>query len=339
MKRALASATLAALALFAIALPQSARAQVVASLVTADASIHPGTPFTVALRLVHQPHWHTYWVNPGTGLPTKLKWTLPLGWTSGEIQWPAPMLLSDSRANIIGNGYDGDLLLPVTITPPADLVAGKDVVLQVAAEWLMCQDECVPGNARLSLQLPVSSDDPQPDPVWGAKIRAVIAQLPAADPAWAVTASRGANTVTRGQADRRGRQPRPDAGGPSLLLTGRHHRLRPSAAGGGRKGRRVHPQASDRPGRPGGCGEPGRRPHLEGGLALGRIPPGPGGRRALRIGTGRRRDAGGRTRRRGRGRAPRHARPGVRRGAHPQPDAVRLPGPLPQGALARPVPR
>jgi hypothetical protein len=29
------------------------------------------------------------------------------------------MLLKDSRGNIIGNGYDGDLLLPVTITPPA----------------------------------------------------------------------------------------------------------------------------------------------------------------------------------------------------------------------------
>ena len=116
MKRLLASA-LAALALFAAALPQAARAQVAASLVSADASIHPGTPFNVALHFVHQPHWHTYWVNPGTGLPTTLKWTLPLGWKAGEIQWPAPMLLSDSRGNIIGNGYDGDLLLPVTITP------------------------------------------------------------------------------------------------------------------------------------------------------------------------------------------------------------------------------
>jgi thiol:disulfide interchange protein DsbD len=195
MKRLLASA-LAALALFAAALPQAARAQVAASLVSADASIHPGTPFNVALHFVHQPHWHTYWVNPGTGLPTTLKWTLPLGWKAGEIQWPAPMLLSDSRGNIIGNGYDGDLLLPVTITPPPDLMPGTNVELQVAAEWLMCQDECVPGNAKLSLLLPVSPEDPQPDPVWGAKIRDVVARLPAADPAWSVRASRNATTVT-----------------------------------------------------------------------------------------------------------------------------------------------
>jgi len=195
MKRLLASVTFVALALLA-ALPSPARAQVTASLVAADASIRPGKSFMVALRLVHQPHWHTYWVNPGTGLPTKLKWTLPLGWTAGEIQWPAPMLLSDSRGNIIGNGYDGDLLLPVSITPPADLKPGSNVELQVAADWLMCQDECVPGNAKLSLLLPVSGDDPQPDPLWGEKIRAVVARLPASDPSWTVSAARTGANVT-----------------------------------------------------------------------------------------------------------------------------------------------
>jgi thiol:disulfide interchange protein DsbD len=184
------------LALLAFALPLSARAQVSASLVAADASVEPGRPFTVALRLVHQPHWHTYWVNPGTGLPTTLKWALPQGWSAGEIQWPAPRLLSDSRGNIIGNGYDGDLLLPVTITPPADLKAGATAELHVAADWLMCQDECVPGNAKLSVTLPVSEGAPQPDPVWGARIREAVAQLPAQDPGWAVSASRDAKTVT-----------------------------------------------------------------------------------------------------------------------------------------------
>src|SRR5208337_1646491 len=101
MKRALLSPFLAALALFAAALPATARDQVAASLVAANASIRPGTPFTVALRLVHQPHWHTYWVNPGTGLPTTLRWALPPGWKAGDIQWPAPMVLLDSRGNIV----------------------------------------------------------------------------------------------------------------------------------------------------------------------------------------------------------------------------------------------
>jgi thiol:disulfide interchange protein/DsbC/DsbD-like thiol-disulfide interchange protein len=197
MKRILASAlaALAALALLA-ALSPAARAQVAASLVSEDASVQPGRPFTLALRLVHKPHWHSYWINPGTGLPTTLKWTLPDGWKAGDIQWPSPMLLTDTRGNVIGNGYDGDLLLPVTITPPAGLAPGTTVTLPVAADWLMCQDECVPGSAKLSITLPVSADVPKPDPEWGQKIQFLLTQIPEVDPSWAVSAVRGPKTVT-----------------------------------------------------------------------------------------------------------------------------------------------
>ena len=79
----------------------------------------------MALRLVHEPHWHTYWLNPGTGLPTSLAWTLPAGWKAGEIQWPAPMVLKDDQGNVTGSGYDGDLLLPVTITAAGWPGAGR----------------------------------------------------------------------------------------------------------------------------------------------------------------------------------------------------------------------
>src|SRR6185503_16909381 len=100
-------------------------------------------------------HWHTYWKTPGTGLPTTLEWTLPAGWTAGEIQWPAPKILRDRTTTIIGNGYEGELLLPVTLTPPADLRPGAAVELKVHADWLMCEDVCVPGKADLTLSLPV----------------------------------------------------------------------------------------------------------------------------------------------------------------------------------------
>jgi thiol:disulfide interchange protein/DsbC/DsbD-like thiol-disulfide interchange protein len=195
MKRTPASVRLAALAL-CLALASAARGQVAASLVSADASIQPGKPLTVALHLVHDPTWHTYWVNPGTGLATTLKWKLPPGWKAGDIEWPAPRLIKDSRGNIVGNGYEGDVLLPVTLTPPSDLAPGTNVELPVEADWLMCQDVCVPGSKKLSLSLPVSAGEPQPDPDWGAKVRAVVARLPVADPAWTVTASRSAAAVT-----------------------------------------------------------------------------------------------------------------------------------------------
>jgi thiol:disulfide interchange protein/DsbC/DsbD-like thiol-disulfide interchange protein len=179
-------------ALAALGAPQ----HVQASLVAADASIQPGQPFTVALHLVHDPHWHTYWFNPGTGLATALTWTLPAGFKAGDIQWPAPGVIKDHTGNVTGSGYEGDLLLPVTITPPADLKPGTPVELKARAEWLMCEEVCVPGSADVNLTLSVSPDAPQPDSQWGGKIRAVIAGLPRTDPAWTVTATRDAKAVT-----------------------------------------------------------------------------------------------------------------------------------------------
>jgi len=173
-----------------------APSHVQASLVAADTSIQPGQSFTVALHLIHDPHWHTYWQNPGTGLATALKWTLPAGFTAGEIQWPAPIAIKDSTGNVSGNGYEGDLILPVTITPPATLPPGASVELKARAEWLMCADVCVPGGADVALTLPVSAAAAAPDARWSQRIRAVITGLPRADPAWTMSATRNAKAVT-----------------------------------------------------------------------------------------------------------------------------------------------
>ena len=167
-----------------------------ASLVAADATVQPGRPITVALRLVHDLHWHTYWLNPGTGLPTALSWKLPAGWTAGEIQWPAPGVLKDKAGNIVGNGYENEVLLPVTLTPPASLAPSGDVTIAASATWLMCEEICVPGSANVSLTLRVSAAAAQPDATWGEKIRAVVAGLPRADAAWKISASRDAKAVT-----------------------------------------------------------------------------------------------------------------------------------------------
>jgi thiol:disulfide interchange protein DsbD len=171
------------------------RAQVNASLVAAETSIQPGRPFTVALRLAHQPHWHTYWLNPGTGLATKLTWKLPDGFKAGEIRWPAPHVLKDATGAVTGSGYDGELFLPVEITPPATLAPGDRITLATNAEWLMCQDVCKPGSAALQLTLPVSTDVPRPDPQWNAKISQALAHLPQTLTAWTTTVTRDAKTV------------------------------------------------------------------------------------------------------------------------------------------------
>lgn len=167
-----------------------------ASLVAAETSIQPGRPFTVALRLVHEEHWHTYWLNPGTGLATTLNWKLPEGFKAGEIQWPAPIVLKDHTNTVVGNGYEGETFLLVTITPPASLKVGDKVELKAAAEWLMCKDICVPGKADVALTLPIAAETPKADADWGQKIHDTAANLPRALPDWKVTARRDAKNLT-----------------------------------------------------------------------------------------------------------------------------------------------
>ena len=176
-------------------LPAVARAQVKATLVAAETAIVPGKPVQVALRLVHQPHWHTYWINPGTGLVTEIKWSLPPGWTASAIQWPAPYVIKDKTGAITGNGFENDTFLPVTLTPPADLAPGTKVTLKASAEWLMCEDVCMPGNADVALTLPVAATA-APDAALGSRLSAVVAGLPRADAAWKVSATRDAKAIT-----------------------------------------------------------------------------------------------------------------------------------------------
>ena len=176
-------------------LPATTLAQVKASLVAAETAIVPGKPVQVALRLVHQPHWHTYWINPGTGLVTEIKWSLPPGWTASAIQWPAPHVIKDKTGTVTGNGFENDTLLPVTLTPPAGLTPGATITLKASAEWLMCEDVCMPGNADVTLTLPVAATA-SPDPTFGTTLAAVVAGLPRADAAWKTSASRDAKTIT-----------------------------------------------------------------------------------------------------------------------------------------------
>jgi len=181
-----------------------AEPQVVASLVSSVATVQAGKPFRVALRLVHRPTWHTYWINPGTGLATSIKWTLPPGWTAGDIEWPVPHLIKDRDGNVTGNGYEGDLLLPVMLTPAAGAEAAGSATITAAADWLMCQNVCVPGNATVSKTLAVGDGPAKADEDWSPKIAAVVAKLPRGDAGWAVTASREAKTVTLHVAKARG---------------------------------------------------------------------------------------------------------------------------------------
>jgi thiol:disulfide interchange protein/DsbC/DsbD-like thiol-disulfide interchange protein len=117
--------------------------------------VSAGKSVWLGLQIKHQPHWHTYWKNPGdSGLPTVLQWTLPTGATAGDIVWPTPQRIPvGSMANY---GFSDTILLPVplTITSGFQPTPGGDLEVRLSASWLVCRQECIPQEGNFVLRVP-----------------------------------------------------------------------------------------------------------------------------------------------------------------------------------------
>ncbi|MCY7314404.1 MAG: thioredoxin family protein [Rubrivivax sp.] len=160
------------------------RAELVAH---APDGVASGKPLWLGLKIDHQPHWHTYWKNPGdSGLPTTLTWTLPAGISTGQIQWPTPQRLPIGP--LMNFGYEGTLLLPVAITVPAGFNAtALDVKLR--AEWLVCKDVCIPESGEFALRLPAQSSTAAHSALFAAAQAALPQPVPGAQGSAAVEGS------------------------------------------------------------------------------------------------------------------------------------------------------
>ena len=131
-------------------------------LVAKNLTIQPGQSFEVGLQIIPDDEWHVYWINPGdAGLPPMLKWQLPDGFTASEIHFPTPDRIDVPP--LTAYGYHGEVLYPVTINPSKSLKDGDIITLSAKADWLVCQESCIPGTANLELTIPVSVKTPQID--------------------------------------------------------------------------------------------------------------------------------------------------------------------------------
>jgi thiol:disulfide interchange protein DsbD len=166
----------------------SASRHVQAELVAENESIRAKESFWLGLRLKMDRGWHTYWKNPGdAGLPTRIKWTLPEGFEARPIEWPYPHTFT--QGPVTSYGYEDEVLLPVQVTPPASLAPGRPVTIAARAEWLECEEACVPGRADLTLTLPVTADAPRPAPAWSAAFAETRRRLPAVPAGWTLEAA------------------------------------------------------------------------------------------------------------------------------------------------------
>lgn len=125
--------------------------KVAAVLVADTVAFKPGKPFRVGVKMVMKEKWHTYWAFPGdSGSAPRVEWDLPQGATVEGPVWPLPHRLS-GRGDVVTYTYDGEVLLPYTVTLPA---SSEPVTLKGLLKWFACERTCIPGETALSLTLP-----------------------------------------------------------------------------------------------------------------------------------------------------------------------------------------
>jgi len=136
--------------------------QVQIRLIAEPAGLEAGRRQWFGLVIDHDPGWHTYWKNPGdSGLATSASWQLVN--SQGQVlaslpirsqAWPTPSRLPVGP--LANYGYEKRVVLGFELELPKSLPAGS-VTLQAEAAWLVCKDVCIPGQAQLSLTLPVAA--------------------------------------------------------------------------------------------------------------------------------------------------------------------------------------
>lgn len=131
------------------------------SLVSGSDQLVAGQPLELAIKLIADDGWHTYWKNPGdTGKATDVDWHLPVGFYASDIEWPVPERID--YLGMINYGYHGEVGLLIPISVPnnftADQMSNRSVDFEAKVKWLVCKDVCIPGNATLSLSLPIGQN-------------------------------------------------------------------------------------------------------------------------------------------------------------------------------------
>jgi thiol:disulfide interchange protein/DsbC/DsbD-like thiol-disulfide interchange protein len=135
------------------------RAQVVdgrqlvkAQLVADTQYIEPGQKFRLGVLYTIVPKWHIYWKYAGdAGIPTQIDWQLPPGFQAGPLQWPLPTREQEPGGLEVFD-YNSEVVLFTEVQAPQQLPSGP-IELAAKSNWLVCERECVPGDAQLSLKL------------------------------------------------------------------------------------------------------------------------------------------------------------------------------------------
>ena len=102
----------------------------------------------IGIKMDMQKNWHTYWKNPGdSGGPIKVKWQTDNNIEIGHIKWPSPKLIPYEP--LMTYGYKDFVIFPFEFTKKD----GSNSNIEIAIDFLICDDICVPEKAFIKTSL------------------------------------------------------------------------------------------------------------------------------------------------------------------------------------------
>jgi DsbC/DsbD-like thiol-disulfide interchange protein len=121
----------------------NSKVRIVSGLVERDGKQAP----MAGVQLRMNPQWKTYWKNPGdSGVPPAFDWSGSTNLKSAEVLYPAPHRFVEADGWAIG--YVDEIVFPVKVTPERE---GEPVELQLAFDFGLCKDLCIPNAVTLDL--------------------------------------------------------------------------------------------------------------------------------------------------------------------------------------------
>lgn len=146
-------------------------------LVAAGGSTAASGELEIGVQIRLEEGWKTYWRDPGdAGLPTSFDWSASRNVGGVTLAWPAPKRIPFEGLD--SYGYEGEVVFPARLRPARP---GEPVRIDLAVDYAVCKDVCVPLAARARLDVPAGASGAGPDPETAAH-RALIRRFAARVP-------------------------------------------------------------------------------------------------------------------------------------------------------------
>ncbi|MGI8842116.1 MAG: protein-disulfide reductase DsbD family protein [Gemmatimonadaceae bacterium] len=123
---------------------------------SAARAVAPDDTIPVAIRLLPNRGWHTYWRHAGdVGSAPDVTWRLPDGFTAAPLRWPTPERIE--APPLASYGYEREVHLLGAVHVPPSARVGSTARLEATLTWVVCDVECIAGDVDVALAVPVAA--------------------------------------------------------------------------------------------------------------------------------------------------------------------------------------